>query len=422
MKNKLIQNKFNTDLLWNLFAFGGIVVIGILLNILIITFYNEEALGVFNLTYAVYILLSQLAVGGVHLSIQYFVPKYAFSRQYVSTFLLTALISSVITGLLVVSVGYLLIPALGELLNSDNVAEALFFTLWGLFFFSFNKIILSVHNGLRNMRSFALFQFLRFLFMLIFLLVFIVFNVRMQLLSCLLAISELLLFFGLIFSVRSLLSAQINKRFKKIFYIQFRYGNKALTGNFLLDINTKVDVFTLGIFLNDYWVGIYSFAATVAEGFMQLPVVMRNNINPIITRLHSKADKKLTERVLATNRNAFYKVIIPLGLLSMIVFPLLPYLLGMEHVLTVTLIYLILCGSFMLSGGYQPFLMIFNQFGSPGMQTRYIMFIFATNVFANFLLVPFWGVYGAALGTACSFFVQVFALKYLMRKKAGIRI
>ena len=77
----------------------------------------------------------------------------------------------------------------------------------------------------------------------------------------------------------------------------FRFGNKALTGNFLLDINTRVDVFLLGILLNDRAVGLYSFAATVAEGAMQLPVLLRNNINPVLSKAWNKGGAPLLSKV-----------------------------------------------------------------------------------------------------------------------------
>jgi O-antigen/teichoic acid export membrane protein len=416
------SSKFNTDLLWNALAFAGIVVMGILLNVLIIKFYDETALGVFNQVYAIYILLSQLAVGGVHLGIQYFVPKYAHSKNYISSFLFTALFSSLATGLVFVSLGYLSIPLIGKLLNSHNVAEGMKYTLWGLFFFSFNKIIISVHNGLRNMKTFAFFQFLRFFLMMSTLVYFIFTETNLVYLSSLLAVSEFILFFFLLFSIKEYLHLKFNNRFKKIFAIQFRYGTRALTGNFLLDINTKVDVFTLGIFMNDYWVGIYSFAATIAEGFMQLPVLFRNNINPIITKIYSKRNKALMEKVLKTNTIAFYKIIAALGIISIIGFPIIPYILQIETIFEVSVIYAVLCGGFVLSGGYQPFLMIFNQLGSPKTQTLYIFLIFISNVIFNFILVPLVGVYGAAIGTAISFIVQVFALKLILLKYFNLKI
>jgi hypothetical protein len=81
MLNKLTQSKFNTDLLWNMASFGLVAIIGIVLNIIIFKVYHTDVLGVFNQVFAIYLLLSQLAVGGVHLGVQRFVPAYIKSEM-----------------------------------------------------------------------------------------------------------------------------------------------------------------------------------------------------------------------------------------------------------------------------------------------------------------------------------------------------
>lgn len=415
-------SKFSNDLIWNVLGFGGIVLIGILINVVILTFYDTKALGVFNQVYAIYILLSQLAVGGVHLAIQYFVPKSVNDSDELSNLLITALFSSLLTGVLFIGIGYLAVPLLGQLLGSSDVADGLSLTLWGLFFFSFNKIILSFLNGLREMKKFAFFQFLRFFLMISSLFVLLYFQFPMKYIATILAISECILFVFLIFVVFKYLKINIGTKLKQTFSLQFKFGNKVLLGNFLLDINTKIDIFTLGIFMSDYWVGIYSFAATIAEGFMQLSVLLRNNINPIITRLHSNENVSLMTKVLRKNKRLFFKYTFALGVLSILGFPIFGFIAGVNELLITSIIYAVLIGGFVISGGYQPFLMIFNQVGLPKTHTLFIFIICISNIIFNILFVPIVGVVGAAIGTAISFIVQLIAMKILIQKKIGIKI
>lgn len=415
-----LSSKFKSDVIWNILAYGGMVVIGILLNILILKFYDEEALGVFNQTYAIYIFLSQLAVGGVHLSIQHFIPRFYHRTSYVSDFVLTALIISLISSIVVIALGYWCIPLFQSLLNSKNVEYALYLTLWGLLFFSFNKIILSAHNGLRNMKLFAFFQFLRFALMLLVLLYFIVQHYDMVYLSSILAISECVLFFLLFISILKHLEFKINSRTIKIMKIQFLFGNKAMIGNVLLDLNTKIDIFVLGIYLSDAMVGLYSMAATIFEGFSQIAVLLRNNFNPIITRVFAKNDTSLLLRVIRKNIRIFNRVILILGLISVVFFPLVPYVFGFQNILTMFFIYTILTMGFIITGGYQVLLMIFNQLGNPSLQTLSILMTCLSNVIFNFILIPFMGLYGAALGTALTFLFQMILMKFLLKKKYKI--
>lgn len=419
--NSKLNSKFSIDVLWNLLSYGGIIGIGILINILIVKFYDEAALGVFNQTYAVYIFLSQLAVGGVHLSVQYFVPKYSYSKKNSLDFLITALISSLFTSVIIVFVGQFFSPFISNLLKSPDTEKSLKLTLWGLLFFSLNKVILSYFNGLRKMKTFAFFQFMRFFLMLLVLLFFIFNSYPAFYLASILSVSEFILFLSMIVTLLpECRYFQLRKRLKNIFLIQFIHGNHALIGNFLLDLNTKVDVFMLGIFLDDTLVGIYSFAATMFEGFSQISVLLRNNFNPILTRAFS--NKKLIEKLLARNLHLFYKVIFITGILSILVFPIVPIIFNINNILSVSLVYSILCIGFIISGGYQVILMIFNQAGYPKLQTSLIFFVFISNVFFNLIFIPFLGIYGAAIGTSFSFIIQIILIKYLLKKKLNIII
>lgn len=415
-------SKFKIDVLWNMLAFGGIVLIGVLLNIIIVRFYDEEALGVFNQAYAIYIFLSQLAVGGVHLSIQYFTPVYMKSEKHSGDLLISAIYVSLLNSFIVVGISYLMIPLFGKILNSENVEKSLYYILWGLIFFSINKIILSFHNGLRNMKTFAFFQFLRFFLMLLVLVYFIWFHYSIIYLPSVLSFSEFFLFLFLLMSAGKYLLIRFSRRLKKIFLIQFIHGYKVLLGNFLLDLNTKVDVLLLGIFLEDKAIGIYSFAATIFEGFSQIAVLLRNNFNPIITKLYNKKNTLVFQKIMRKNIRSFFKIIFLLGLVSMIVFPLVPFIFGISNIIQMTAVYFILCVGFMVNGGYNALLMIFNQIGLPKLQSDFILTVFLSNVVFNLMFIPIFGIYGSALGTALSYIVQMIVLKYIFKKKLNIEI
>ena len=62
----MIKSKFSVDLLYNLISFGFIASVGLLINLIIIHFKGYDELGIFNQVYAIYLLLSQLSVFGIH--------------------------------------------------------------------------------------------------------------------------------------------------------------------------------------------------------------------------------------------------------------------------------------------------------------------------------------------------------------------
>ena len=134
------------------------------------------------------------------------------------------------------------------------------------------------------MKAYALFQALRYIFLVICLLVLFTFSVEGNRIPVILSVSECLLF--VVLFIYTLRHCKIHFSREVLGWAREHcgFGGKAAVGNILIDANSRVDVLILGLFTSDRVVGIYSFAAMLAGGLSQLPVVLRTNINPIITR------------------------------------------------------------------------------------------------------------------------------------------
>jgi O-antigen/teichoic acid export membrane protein len=415
--------KFNNDLIWNAGAFGMAALIGILVNFLIYRSAGEAYLGVFNQCYAGYILLSQLAVGGVHLSVQRFVPVHTQEPAVLRNILSSALLLCMLSSLLVILPSWIFSDIPGQWLDSPEVEESFRWVLPGLLFFSLNKVLMAYLNGLRVMKPFAVFQFLRFFFLLVFILIFLYLLGKPEHIAATLSLSEALLFLViLLFFLPRYTLFPSESGFKEWLNVQNKFGAKALVGNFLLDVNTRVDVFILGYFHSDAAVGIYSYASTFAEGFLQLTVLVRNNINPVLTRLSAKRNAPFTRRILKASIRKSYKMIGGLGFLSIIGFPLFLWITQAEQAFTVWLVYSLLAGFASLTAGYQPLLMIHNQYGQPGLHTWFIMTLFIANILFNLVLVPFMGAPGAALATGLSYIIMMIWLKFVSGRLLGFRL
>ena len=96
---------FYKGLLWN---YGSIIILaigGFAFSFLIIGFYDSKTLGIFNLAYAYYLVLSQIAVFGIHMSVTKYVSEYYYdlekSKYIFSTACCVALGLSLIVDLIV---------------------------------------------------------------------------------------------------------------------------------------------------------------------------------------------------------------------------------------------------------------------------------------------------------------------------------
>lgn len=419
-----LKNKFSVDSIFNLFAVGIGGILYILVNAIIIHQFGEDVLGVFNLTYAIYIVVSQLSVFGVHLSVQMWIPRLKNDSKSIDIAMSSSLLLTVFISAIIVSFAYLCITPLVNFFSSPDLEDGLFYSLFGILFFSMNKVLLAYIMGIRKMKSFAFFTLLRFVLMFC-LLLFVVFVLQEpKKVTAIVSVTELILFFFLIKFGLSNFRISISKRVFDFMKAHFNFGRKAFLGNLLLDINTRVDVIMLGYLMTDSEVGIYGFVIAVSEGVLQIPVVFRNNINPIITKasVMNNVSKKLSQ-ILSKYIRSFYKIIGSLALLTVLLYPLGLLILGInQFFMMYWYLYSILIIGIVMAAGYLPFSMLFNQLNKPKLQSRFFFYIFLTNVIANYFFIQLLGIYGAAVGTSIASCMTVFYMRFMAKRQCNLSI
>ena len=412
-----ISRQLTGDVVWNLVSFAVMGIAGLALNLLIATFYDASTLGVFNQVYAVYILLSQVAVAGIHLS----VLKYAAAEpKAADEILIGALLSVVAVASFWAAAGYFASGPIGDLLKSPSVARGLRAVAPGVLFFAINKVLLALHNGLGRLRSFAVFQALRFGLIVGLLLAFTVASSPGEQLPLIFTLAEACLLIALLAFTTKHHSISFSRRGAVWIRRHLAFGWRALFGSLLADVNTRVDILILGYFANDATVGVYSFAALIAEGFSQLSTVFRNVVNPLLAKYRAERTTQELEQKLRYGIRLTYKYTVPMGLVLVSVYPVIVRLLVGPEYLAGWPAFAVLMAGITASMGYSAFTMLLNQGGYPGHQSVFFALTFFTNLLLNVLLVPVMGMLGAAVATGISFVVSIVYLRVLVQRAMGV--
>lgn len=417
-----ISRKFQQDVIWNVLSLVFLGASGVILNILVARFYGAGTLGFFNKVYAIYILASQFAVGSVHLSVQKYIAHHEKTQER-NRIMTSGLFATMLFALTTIVLIFLSRNLWAWFLKDPTISLSILYILPGLFCFALNKTLLAFFNGLREMKIFAFFQTARYVFLVGFAILAVIFRVSQNLLPAIFSAGEItLLIFLFLYSLKffDFIVASKWKGWLKKHYV---FGIHSLLGNVLADVNTRVDVLILGFFLPDKQVGIYSFAAILAEGFSQLLVVLKTNINPVLAKFIAQKKTRELEDTVRKGIKLTYKFAAALGIGSIFLYPLLVKIfLPRSDFMTSFPVFLILMAGILISSGYQPFQMLLAQAGFPKLYTRLITIVFVANAVLNFALVPFLGIYGSALATATSFIVSAVVLKILTRASVKIKI
>jgi len=421
-KHLMSPSRFTRDVIWNMASLGVLGVSGLVINSVILAARGAEELGVFNQVFAIYIVASQIAVGGVQFSTlkhcSYAQNNLTECSQITSSALM--LVGGIALPICVAL--YLLSGFIGTILESPSVAAGIIYALPGLFFFALNKVMIMALNGLRHMRAFAVFQSLRYVLILagVILIIALDWPGYKLPLSLSLTISEVILFLFLIGYLYSQLFP-IEISFSKAMCNRFRqhilFGTRGFLSGVLTEMNTRVDVLMVGYFMSDMWVGVYSFGAIFAEGFAQLCTVMRQNLDPLIGRAFATGKKEQITELARKVRKRFWPLISLLGLILMVVFPVLIWILAEEAVVWKSWgVFAILVTGVVISARYRPFMGILPQSGRPGLLTIIMAGSVLFNALLNLLLVPLIGINGSAIATAAVFILEGFIVVVMSKR------
>jgi O-antigen/teichoic acid export membrane protein len=243
-------------------------------------------------------------------------------------------------------------------------------------------------------------------------------------LSLSLTISELILFMGLIAYINvRLFRLGLSLKLRPWFSEHFWFGVKGVLSGVLTELDTRVDVLMLGYFSNDAIVGIYSFAATLAEGVGQIPLVLRQNVDPIIGRHFAEGEKTKISDLARRVRKTFYPLMGLVGLAAVLVYPVFFRLSSSENGLSQSwAVFTIIMLGIVINSGYRPFLGIMLQGGRPEMNTLFVGMLVVSNIILNAFFIFILGIYGAAVVNVLLYTLEAILLVIYSRKLFGVRL
>jgi O-antigen/teichoic acid export membrane protein len=418
----LDRRKFLTDWGVNLAGVALLGITGVALNAGMAQIYGAQVLGIFNQVYAIYIVGSQLATFGMQFSVLKYVAEFDQDEDAVARSMTAALVAVMCWAAATVAIFFTFFRYSPSQLFSREVAVGVFYMLPGLWCFALNKVLLSAFNGLQANKLYALYVGLRYLLMLLFFLGALLLKVPGEKLPIILSLSEGVLLFSIIPVYRRIFRGQ--HRLGDFAWLRrhIYFGAHSILGGLAVELNTRVDVLVLGVFTNDSTVGIYSFAALFVEGLMQLSVMARRLIDPMLTRLAVQQDVDGRTALLLKGRNLGALFMGSVTAAMTFTYPwYATWLAGAEIAEASWGVFSILAVGACVFATYATFGGIFSQSGLPMLQSRMNLAILAMNLGLNLVMVPPLGLLGAAIATSLSFMTGALYLKFLIWRHLSIK-
>lgn len=413
-------------IVWNASAVAILALAGLALNIIIGRWYGPAVLGTFNIAFAIYIFMSQIAVFGLQLSALQLtsVARREDPRDFAALVwgggLACLAIASTVTvaGLMLIPLARTVFPAAPDLPLAWLCAAP------GLLPFALNKYLLGVVNGMQHMRAFAVFQATRFLLILAVLVALAMASVEGAMLTLALSISEIILLVFLVgYAKRQLRARPTFPETLQAARRHLAFGARVLPAGLVAELNTRVDVLMLGFYLGDRAVGVYTIAALIYEMALQAVVVLRNNLNPRIARDIASGG---TGKLLHESRLVALGMAAAMAAGGFVAYHLFPHVAPLlfsgkdfdgAHE---PLFYLLL--SLPFAAAPLCYALVLSQGGKPGWQSVAMISALVFNVAMSALLIPMYGIVGAAVAMGMSGIFMGIICVVLARTVLGIRL
>jgi len=416
--------RLRRDIGWNLVPVALLAVVGLGLNFVIGGWWGPATLGTFNLVTTAFFAFAVVGACGLQYAVLRAVAEDPDDRDRVAAVVVGALLPNVALAAAAAGGFALSRHAIGELLDSPAVEAGMLVAAPGLFCFALNKVLLGVVNGLRRMRAFAIYTSLRYVLIAVGLVIARLAHAGGAELPVIWTFTEGAL---LVVLVVELLATVPVARARRAWLPWARrhldFGVRGVTATLAYEINSKLDLWMLGMALPEAQVGIYSLAAALNEGALQLAVVVQNNVNPIIARELAAGERGAVEELVRRTRRWFVPAIFVLATLGALLYPLvIPWLIGNQAFAAGAWPFAILMGGLVVAAAYLPFNQILLMAHQPGWHTLLVLGVVAVNLAANLALIPVLGLRGAALAVAAALATSAALVRVLARARVGVRI
>jgi O-antigen/teichoic acid export membrane protein len=204
---------------------------------------------------------------------------------------------------------------------------------------------------------------------------------------------------------------------KALYKESFKFGFKQYLGTIFQLLNYRLDMLIIAVLLTSMEVGHYSVSVIIAETIWYIPVSLGQVLYPKTASSDTKAANTFTPLVCKTNIIlTFIAVLILCGISGIII----PWLFTTEFYPSVMALRLLLPGTFFL-GISKVLGSDLTGRGFPQYSTYAALVSLIFTIILDFLLIPHFGINGAALASSISYMISALIITYLFIRTTKVR-
>ncbi len=395
--------KFVFDVSLTFIASISVTLVGFLLSISLARYFGPVDLGVYRVALTINMIAILICALGIPPALIKYLAEYKDDKIKVNQYTSSGLIISIILGLLFTLFFYFTSGLFADLFNMPQLGDLIKILSFSFPFALLNNILLAFLNGLRKMKLFSIGLIIQNISMLIITLIFIYYNWGMvgAILGIVLSTVILSIFltsfcwkyFDLTF-----------KLFKKTSKILVGYGAQILSTSVINEINNQMDIILIGILLTSSSVGFYSVAVGLSNFFWIIPLSIQKITYPATSEYWGKNNKTAINTMIDKTMKYSTIILVFLGLLvGFFAKEIITILYTSNFIYAVLPLQILLIGTVIRGGMAQPIGGFLMSVGKAYLTFKTTALTLSLNVILDLILIPYFGIIGAATATTISF-------------------
>lgn len=402
------MSKMRRDVQWSFISIAISSFVHFLLRIVLGRDLGAYGLGLYTLIFSIYTLGIQFAGFGIGNALTKYIAENNGDIKKVNEFVSSGLVGSIISGFIVGAILYLFSDAIGAgIFHNLEMSGLLKITAICFPFIALQKTVLGTLNGLRKMNYFALLNIFQNILMVIVSIILVVF-LKMEINGAILGLVYPTIFTGL-FSLYFIKNHYIYM--PRFFNSTSRelsvFGFYVVIASSIGVINAQIDSLAIGYFMNGVDVGNYAVAMILIQGILLLPSAIQQVTSPAMAEYYGKRNyqniKNLMENVML---KTLLITIFLSGLLALFGRYVISFFFTDEFLPAYKPLLILLIGYSIQA----PMISIGGWLASVGkveMIFKISLFCVLINMILNVILIPRFGIIGAAIATSFSLVISV---------------
>ena len=396
-------SKTMKDIQWSFISLATASFSHLLLRIVLGREHGATGLGLYTLVFTIYLFGMQFATFGIDAALTKYIAQYHDNQQKIKDFVSSGIAGSLLSGSVMGVLLYLLSGIISiQFFHSSEMTELLKITAFCFPFIAIQKAVIGTLNALRKMKWYAIVNIVQNVAVLVVTLVLVLW-LNMGVRGAVIGFVAPTIVVGTLSLILARGYFTTGPMVMKIVLKELsQFGFYIVLANSIGMINMQIDSLMVGHSMNETEVGYYAVAIIFMQGVILLPQVVQRVTTPTIATYYGKRDFEQIKKLI---KNAMFWTFIGILCVSLILAIFGKYLIIMvftEEFLPAYIPMLILLIGYSICAPVGSVGSTLSSIGKVNIVFKMTALCALINIILNLVLIPNFGLIGAASATSIS--------------------